>query len=60
MNNRRITKMSMSTLALLISYFFVVAHAAEAPLQKHLLPKRSRAKLQFLSIAVLLIGQWTW
>ena len=31
MNNRRITKMSMSTLALLISYFFVVAHAAEAP-----------------------------
>lgn len=31
MNNRRITKMSMSTLVLLMSYFFVVAHAAEAP-----------------------------
>ena len=31
MNNRRITKMSMSALALLMSYFFVVVHAAEAP-----------------------------
>ncbi|MCH2579358.1 MAG: DUF3450 domain-containing protein, partial [Pseudomonadales bacterium] len=32
MNNRRITKMSMSALALLTSYFFGAAHAAEAPL----------------------------
>ena len=32
MNNRRITKMSMSALVLLTSYFFSVAHAAEAPL----------------------------
>ena len=32
MNNRRITKMSMSALALLTSYLFGAAHAAEAPL----------------------------
>ena len=32
MNNRRITKMSMSALALLTFYFFGAAHAAEAPL----------------------------
>ena len=42
MNNRRITKMSMSALALLTSYFFGAAHAAEAPLEAPLIEEPPR------------------